>query len=289
MKNIDPALPGTSVNPQTKEWIPNSFNGFLHELNHIATSCKRGHSLALFRGHRKREWLLDSTFVRSFKMTLFGVQPEDKLSKRIVESAELRLSLLNLFFLKFGVLMHPSDELKSVVEQHHEDGWYHLMRRIQQYPEERVDGDFLIKGTFFLDWTESQDVALYFANEKRNGEGSVYVCDATSTGKTLQTISLGEILEKMKASGNDGNSLAVPLMFHPPRQIADVRPKNQQAIYFAQMDLRYDLETVWRLRERDLGGETVIIKLVLPAGTESATSEYLVEKGITKEFICPDG
>ena len=289
MKNIDPTHPGTSVNLQTKEWIPNSFNGFLHELNHIATSCKRAHSLALFRGHRKREWLLDSTFVRSFKRTLFGVQLEDKqLSKHIVESSDLHRTLLSLFFLKFGVLMHPSDELQAAVVPHNVDEWFELMKRIQQYPEENVDGDFLIKGTNILDWTRSQDVALYFANEIRNGEGAIYICNATATGKTLQIIPVGEILEKMKASENTHNCLSMPLIFCPPHQISDVRTKNQQAVYFAQMDLRYDLESAWRLYKEKFGGECVIAKLVLPHGTESEASEYLFEKGITKEFIYPD-
>jgi hypothetical protein len=162
------------------------------------------------------------------------------------------------------------------------------MKRIQQHPEEMHDGPFRIKGTNLLDWTKSSNVALYFANEDRNAEGAVFICDATATGKTLQIIPVGEILEKMNASGNAGNSLGAPLMFQPRHQILNQRAKNQQAVYFAQMDLRCDLETIWRLQEEELKDETIIIKLVLPAGTESETSEVLLKKGISKDFIFPD-
>lgn len=285
MKNIVPTCSDTTVNVETMEWIPNSFDSFLHELNHIVTSCKRSNSLALFRGHRKREWLLDSTFVRSFKTTLFSLPAGEKLSKRIVESDEFHPALLNLYLLKFGVLVRPSDELESIAVRDKVDAWFELMKRFQQFPEE--DG-FFLKGTNLLDWTQSHDVALYFANDNRDGEGAIYICDATATSKTLQVIPLGEVLDKMSELGNAGKPLGAPLLFCPPKQIKSVRARNQQAVYFAQMDLRYDLETIWKLREAELTNETIIIKLVLPAGSNVATKEYLDAKEIKSEFIYPD-
>jgi hypothetical protein len=68
--------------------------------------------------------------------------------------------------------------------------------------------------------------ARYFSNENRNGDGSVYTCDATATGKTLQNIPVGEILDKMNESGNAVNALGGPLMFHPSHQILNQRAKN---------------------------------------------------------------
>lgn len=284
--NILPSLSDTVVNTVTREWIPNSFDGFLHELNHIVDYCNTKKSLALFRGHRNREWLLDSSFVRSFKTTLFGIPLEDRLSQRIVNSAEFHPAILNLFLLKFGVLARPSDELEAVAQQHDVDAWFEFMKRLQQYPEEE-DGFFFLKGSNLIDWTQSPDVALYFANEYRNTDGAIYICDASSTGKTLQSLPLGAILEKMSEAGKTG-PLGAPLLFSPPKQILCHRAKNQQAVYFAQMDLRYDLEYIWQLREAELTGETILIKLVLPAGSEAAVNDYLVKKEITRAFIYPD-
>ena len=139
-----------------------------------------------------------------------------------------------------------------------------------------------------LDWTKSSDIALYFANDNRKGDGAVYICDATATGKTLQIIPVGEIIEKMNEDGNAGKALGIPLMFHPANQILNQRAKNQQAIYFAQMELRVDLETIWREQEKGLAGETIVLKLVLPSGTESEVKEYLLGKGITSEFLYPN-
>ncbi len=284
---IIPTLSDTVVDTDTREWIPNSFDAFLQELNHIVDSCKRQNSLVLFRGHQKREWLLDSTFVRSFKKTLFRVPAETRLSKRIVESAEFHPAILNLFLLKFGVLARPSEELEEIARQHKVDAWFEFMKRIQQHPEEE-DDFFFLKGTNLLDWTQSPDVALYFANEGRNSDGAIYICDATATGKTLQILALGAILDKMSELGKSEIPLGAPLLFSPPNQILNRRAKNQQAVYFAQMDLRYDMEFIWNLREAELAGETISIKLILPAGTEATASEHLAMKGITSAFIYPD-
>lgn len=285
--NILPYLSDTVVSAATREWIPNSFEGFLHELNHIVDYCRAKKSLALFRGHRNREWLLDSTFVRSFKTTLFGIPSEDRLSQRIVSSAEFHPAILNLFLLKFGVLARPSDELETIAKQHDVDAWFEFMKRVQQYPE-MEDAFFFLKGTNLLDWTQSPDVALYFANENRNSDGAIYICDATATGKSLQILPLGAILDKMSELGKTGMPLGAPLLFSPKNQILCQRAKNQQAVYFAQMDLRYDLEHIWQLREKELAGETISIKLVLPAGSEAVAAAHLAKMGITRAFIYPD-
>ena len=285
MKNLSPHLPTTIIHPQTREWIPESFESFLQELHHLVKSSHEAKAAGLFRGHSQRQWSLDSTFARSFKTTLFGVRADETLSRRIVESAECHLAVLNLYLLKFGVLTHPSEELEAAAHEHGLDSWFEWMKRLQQYPAE--DG-FFLKGTNLLDWTTSADVALYFANENRAGDGAIYFCDATATGKTQQVIPVAQILNKMRKLGNAGSPMGAPLLFCPPRQILNPRPKNQQVVYFAQMDLRYDLETIWRLREAALENETIVVKLVLPAGTEAPAKEYLIEKGLSRALIFPD-
>jgi FRG domain len=288
MKIVVPASSNTVVNPSTREWIPHSFDDFLRELQHLEEQYNTEDRLLVFRGHRKSEWLLDSTFVRSCKVVLFGLKEHHRFSTRLVGSVNLHLALLNLFLFKFGILTTPSAELKEHETSDGIDPWYEYMKRIQQHPDEGWDGPFCLKGTNILDWTKSSDVALYFANDNRAGDGAVYICDATATGKTLQVVSVESILEKMHEEGNAGNALGVPLMFHPQRQIKHQRAKNQQAIYFAQMDLRVDLETIWREQEKVLKNETIVLKLVLPSGTESRVNEYLLRKEITTEFLFPN-
>ncbi|MBI1921867.1 MAG: FRG domain-containing protein [Geobacter sp.] len=283
---ISPKNPDTSIDLSTQEWIPATLDGFMAEMNHIISSCRSKNSMVLFRGHRKREWLLDSTFVRSCKASLFGLPPEARLSSEITGSMVLHRVFLNLFLLKYGVLVRPTPELEELSAKEGIDAWFELMKRYQQYQNKDLAH---LKGSNLVDWTESSDVAIYFANCKRDGAGAVYICDATATGKTLQTIPVGEILYKMNEAGNAGKALGCPLLFCPPKQIHCIRAKNQQAMYFAQMDLRADLETQWRLCEKNPGNETILIKLVLPSGCEEDVEKYLVNKGITDKFIYPDG
>jgi hypothetical protein len=285
MKRISPKYKDTYENPKSNEWIPKTFEKFIEEIEHLTSQCKSTGSLPLFRGHRERKWLIDSTFTRSFKATIFGLPAGEKLNEYVVNSPELHYSALNLFLLKYGILVRPSEELESVSFQNDLDSWFELMKRYQQYPEE---DSFFLKGTNIIDWSQSFDVALYFANKKREGEGAIFICDATATGKTLQTKPMGEILDKMKELGNSGKALGMPLLFCPKKQITCKRARNQQAIYFAQMDLRYDLESIWKIKENSLKGENIITKVVLPDNSKDSADEYLEKKGISHDFVFPD-
>lgn len=281
-----PHLSTTTVHPRTLEWIPESFKSLLVEIEHIVESAEKTGSLLLFRGHKDSEWLLDSTFARSVKTTLFQLPSGTRLSKRIVESSEFHPAILNLFLLKFGVLARPSEELEQAAKRHQLDAWFEFMKRLQQYPEDE-DEFFFLKGTNLLDWSRSSDIALYFANEARNKDGAIFICNATATGKTQQIVELGIILDRMKAAGEAHQQLGVPLLFSPPKQIHDHRAKNQQAVYFAQMDLRYDLEYMWRQQEQSSGGPVILVKLVIPANSVNEAKEYLCAKDITKAHVYP--
>jgi len=135
-------------------------------------------------------------------------------------------------------------------------------------------------GTNLIDWSRSCDVALYFANQDRQGAGAIFVCDATSTGKTLQTVPVAEILAKVRMQVMQGLPNGSPLLFSPKAQIAYQRAKNQQAVYFAQMDLRLDLMEHWRLQGKANSGETIAVKLVLPPGSEQDCDAYLGSRGV---------
>ena len=285
MKEISPKYKNTDVNCKTNEWIPKTFESFIGEIEHLTSLCSSVGSLPLYRGHRDRSWLIDSTFARAFKSTIFDLSVGEKLNDDVLNTPELHSSVLNLFLLKYGVLVRPSEELESVASKKELDSWFELMKRYQQYPEE---DNYFLKGTNIIDWSQSLDVALYFANQNREGEGAIFICDATATGKTLQTKPMGAILDKMNKLGNSGKALGVPLLFCPKKQIACKRARNQQAIYFAQMDLRYDLESIWRMQEKSLEGEQIITKVVLPANSQKVANNYLEEKGISYDLIYPD-
>ena len=133
------------------------------------------------------------------------------------------------------------------------------------------------------------DVAMYFANESREGEGALWICDVTATGKTLQIIKVAEILQKMDEFGSRDESPGIPLVFHPPKQLAQKRAANQEPVYVAQMDLRVDLSEVWEnLQKHHNNEEQIFVKVVLPAGTSEEYARYLNGKGITREFVFPE-
>ncbi|WP_310446793.1 hypothetical protein [Thiobacillus sp.] len=285
MKSPAPTLLSTKVNPSTKEWLPVSLDTFLTELDALKHAAKDAGSLLLFRGQCRREWRLDSTFARSVKSLLFGIKPGEGYSERLRNSKDLNAVLSSLLLLKFGTLLEPSAELKSVEAQHGVDAWFELMKRYQQYPEEDAPS---LPGTNFLDWSQSSDVGLFFANDGRDGQGALFVCDATATGKTLQTLPVIQVLHKIREQLMQGLANGSPLLFSPARQIANQRAKNQEAVYFAQLELRMDMLELWRMQEDKKGNDTIVVKLVLPACSETDLTRYLSKKGIDRTFIYPE-
>ncbi|SFM86862.1 FRG domain-containing protein [Nitrosomonas communis] len=284
---VNPSRPDTRVIADGTEWVPTSFEGFLHELHHVTNTCQEQDSLVLFRGHRERKWLLESTFARSFKSILLQNSPEQKSLKQMVRFHGLHWVAHDLLLKKYEKLVQPSTGLIAAENEHGIDAYFELMKRIQQYPDE-PDHPHFLKGTNFLDWTLSLDVALYFANEEKNGDGAIFICDATAAGPTLQKLPLLEVLKKMREQLDAGQSRGGPLLFNPPKQILNHRAKNQQAVYFAQMNLLFDLNYIWKIRENDQPGNKICIKLVLPAGSEAKASKYLEEKGVNHDYIYPD-
>lgn len=285
MKSPAPILRNTRANPHTKEWLPVSLDAFFTEIEALKRAAKDAKALLLFRGQRRREWRLDSTFARSVKSLLFGVKPEEGYSERFRHSGDLNAALSSLLLLKFGTLLEPSAELQSVEAQHGVDAWFELMKRHQQYPEEDAPA---LPGTNFLDWSQSSDVGLFFANDGRDGQGALFICDATATGKTLQVLPVIQILHKVREQLMQGRVNGSPLLFSPPRQLANQRAKNQQAVYFAQLELRMDMLELWRMQEDRNPSNTIVVKLVLPAHSETDLTRYLSEKGIDSTFIYPD-
>jgi hypothetical protein len=284
MDHPTPRDPTTRIDPRTGEWLPATFEGCLVELENIAAVAEANESLLLYRGHADHRWRLDSTFVREFKRRLLQIEPTQGFSKHLRSCGDLTSSLTSLLLMKFGRLVGPSPELMKVSAEHGADPWFELMKRYQQFPKE---DSLPFKGTNLLDWSRSRDVALYFANDLRTDAGAIFICDATATGKTLQVVTVAEILSKMRDQMLAGFANGVPLLFSPKKQIAYARAKNQQAVYFAQMELRLDLLEQWRLQERSQPDSTIVVKIVIPDGTTEVCAAYLSGKGVTKDYIFP--
>lgn len=282
MKFPSPVCSNTIVDCNNHVWIPRSFPDFLTELNYLISQCAGEDPLPLFRGHSESKLLLESTFARSCKRYILGLESFSKIPRHIQESIDYHRVVLNILLLKFGVIVRPVNE-----DDPHIDSWFELMRKFQQYPENDLHH---FKGTFFLDWSKSAEVSLFFANSNRNGDGALWVCDTVATGKTLQVKSVGEVLDIMNARCNKTNPdpPGCPLIFHPPQQNHEERVMRQQAIYIAQMDLRFDFASIWNKQEIDNKIEQIFVKLVLPNGTQSECNCYLASKGITETWLFPD-
>jgi len=281
MRNLSPICSGTKIDSDNHVWIPRSFSDFLCEVHGLGKSLSGESPLPLFRGHAESKWLLESTFGRSCKRYILGLEPDERIPRNIQDSVEYHRVALNLFLLKYGVIVRPFDEDTAEI-----DAWFELMRDFQQYPEK---DHHHFKGTFFLDWSQSLDVALFFANADRKGDGALWICDAVATGQTLQIKLVGEILDIMDKRGNSSspNALGCPLIFHPPATL-DERVRRQQAVYIAQMDMRVDLADIWRRQEVDNKSEQIFLKLVLPDGTQKECNSYLLDQGITASWLFPE-
>lgn len=272
----------TKVDDCGHTWIPSSFPDFLQELAHLATLCTGMCPLPLYRGHADRHWLLESTLARSCKKFILGLDPSDRIGQRVQESMAYHRVVLNILLLKYGVIMRPPNE-----DAAGHDTWHELMRDLQQYPK-RDHHHF--QGTFYLDWTRSPDVAIFFANLDRRTDGALWVCDAGATGKTLQLMQVGEILDRMNEHCNklEPDAPGCPLFFRPEPQTPNERALRQQAEYVAQMDLRYDLASAWRSQEAAGNSRgQIYVKLILPNGTQQECSSYLMWKGMTESWLFP--
>lgn len=299
MRKISPTCSTTTFGSDPHEWKPASFNEFLKELEHIIGSCSE--NSPLFRGHADRKWLLESTFVRTCKKILLDLEPHITPSGEVRKSVEYHQALFGLLLLKYDVLVKPSHELKVLEKEQGIDALFELIKRLQQYPEE---DRCTLKGTFFLDWTQSKDVAIFFANfnankgyiKIRENDGALFICDQTTTGKTFmrrngEAIKVHEIIDRMIKAQNETKPFGCPLLFYPPKQIHSIQANRQDAIYWAQMDLRYDLEDIWKLLEKDKKEEEYIfIKLILPDGTQKECENYLNSQSppITQKYLFPE-
>jgi len=299
MKKISPKCSKTIVSSDSRVWKPANFEDFLIELEHIIAACPEQNQL--FRGHADSKWLLESTFVRTCKKILIDLEPHARPSEKTRESFEYIGVLLGLLLLKYDVLIPPSQELQILERDQGIDAMFELMKRIQQYPEEDRGP---LKGTFFLDWTKNKNVGLYFANfdanrgyiKIRKNDGALFICDLRATGKTLmrkdgEAVRVQDIIDKIVKAINENKRFGCPLLFYPPKQIGNLQANRQDVVYWAQMDLAYDLEDFWKRQEVDQNkDERIFMKLILPNKTQNDCEDYLNSQSppITHRHLFPE-
>lgn len=286
---VTASVSSTELRNNQHEWIPCCFDTFLRELTHIKTHCTSTNSLVLFRGHRDSRWLLDSTFKRHVKENILGISLLSKVQDEYRHSLEFHRLLGCLLLYKFGTLTEPSQELYDLASKHGIDPWFEWLKRIQQYPKDDLGP---LQGSFVMDWTQSERVATYFADELRSHDmdGAVWIADITATGKVLrQGLPVAEILGKYQEALHNDRPFGIPLVFYPEKQLACHRADNQETVYVAQMDLRFDLAEIWSLREKGLEeGEQIYLKLILPKNTKEECDQWLSNCGLSKDFIYPE-
>ena len=286
---VSPSIKSTEYGNYSYEWIPCCFDSFLKELFFIKENGNSDEHLLIYRGHKDRQWLLDSTFIRHVKENILGVSAISKVRHDYRKSLEFHRLLGSLFLYKFGTQTEPSQKLADLAEEHSIDPWFEWMKKIQQYPNEDLGPMW---GSFLLDWSQNEKVALYFANENRHehSEGAIWIADVNAMGKVLHRDKpVVEILTLFQDALRNDKQFGCPLVFYPQKQIANQRATNQDAIYVAQMDLRFDLAEIWSHMELESKeNEKIFIKLVLPSGTSDKCEEWLLAQNIDKNFIYPD-
>ena len=271
--------------PTQWTWKPDSFENCLRELEHAAAVFSRSNHAVFYRGQRDRSWLIESTLARNLKHSWFRTPTGHQFTERAQNSFELHRLLVSAVLWKFGHAIGPNPELLALEKQDQEiDSWFELMKRLQQHPEKEKDWEGL-PGTPLVDWSQSADVGLFFANRHRTSSqsGAIFIVDATAIGKIQMTIKVAEILRILENNLHD-RAPGLPLLFCPSRQTKMLRATRQSARYFMHMDLRYDLSQIWRIHEQNIG-KRVLLKLILPTGTDETIASYLHQKGLDESFV----
>lgn len=287
MEEIQPLSPTTKVFSTATEWAwkPDSFENYLRELEHASTVLSRSNHLILYRGQRDISRLLDSKIARSLKQKWLGVADGHQFNQEAQNTFELHRLLVSAVLWKFGHAMGPSPGLLHEEQKEPElDSWFEYMKRLQQHPDEEPDWKEL-PGTPLVDWSLSPDIGLFFANRHRTPSqaGVVFIVDATEIGPIQMKMKVVEILRILEETMHE-RSPGLPLLFCPPKQTKMLRATRQEARYFAHMDLRLDLSEIWRIHEQHIG-KRVLLKLILPAGTDAATANYLNQKGLDESYV----
>lgn len=289
-----PLKDSTVVSQDCYEFRPKTFPDFLDELEHITNEIP---DVCFFRGQRRSDRLLDSTFARQMKIQRKLNEIErypDHLRQNTEFQYELAEDLLNYLY-KVPILVPFLQNQSSGVRigANTIDLLYHYHVHVQQEPDDPNLIALTSFGTNFLDFTYDRKVGIFFANRRRceADEGALFIVRQVSLGKAFHggdtpfqkiiTLLQTEVT-KPQRKGYSG----LPRMPWPEAQILPEKVKRQNAIYIAQMDFRHDLELSWKKLHQETQNQ-VFVKLILPAGTCEEVQKYLVAQKMTEEYLFP--
>jgi len=288
-----PKLKSTVFNVNNRVWKPTSLNNLRAEIDHISKVGGKNNSLILYRGQRNNNWPLDSTFVRNCISTMLGIKNYTKLPSYIRKRSSFHRAITSLLLMKFDKFVAPSKEAYKKEQSDGIDPFFELFKNIQQYPEKYDESPF-IKGTNFIDWTNTTDIALYFATFEgksdtrkiSTGDGAIWAYDASSTGNILKN-KVGKILDNMNTyEFLNGKKIQLPLMFHPQKQTNQHRASNQKPVYIAQMNFSFNLSEVWEQYEK-ANNRKVFLKIQIHEGLKKKLANHLESKGVLEEHVYP--
>lgn len=293
MKFFNPKIKSTIHDFGAREWTPSSLGNLLKEIESISKFADKNDTLVLFRGQANNTWPLDSTFVRNAIEALFGVNSYTALPKSIRHRVSFHRAIASLFLMKFDKIIRPSEEAFEKESSHGIDPYFELLKNVQQYPENYSTLPF-ITGTNLIDWTNSLDIALYFATFTGREDaktitdehGAIWVFNASSTGKILQTHKMEKTIEMMTSTKFLGGNKSLPLMFHPQKQTTQQRASNQKPVYIAQMDFRYDLADVWACYEKKRANNT-FVKIHIKDTIKHEIAKFLKSRDVSENHVFP--
>ncbi len=287
---FSPVKETTKICNYNHEWRPINFPSFLDELKGLLANINEA---CLFRGHRKSEWLLDSTFARNLKVEQ-GIALTQRYPDNLINDVCHQHGLAKRWVDKVNKII-ISPQLESFTSQGI-DPFYEYHRHLQQNPKDLLLNDKSPLGSNFIDFTEDWKVGLFFANSKRNlnDEGALFIVRQTVMGKILHrgTAPFQDTFQTLKthlAENPDKMYGHSPLWIEPDFQInnmLDPKPKRQKAIYLAQMDLRIDLGLSWELLHAKTDKQ-IFVKLILPKDTHQETARFLNEEGVIEKYLFP--